>query len=173
MKYFTPDLYVEFNSNDPAVADRADADWEQATADYHKQVRKIGSRLPGKTRELVESICLHDAAYLGYLKAPVPKSSGELAVVAVEKADDVFLLIYVLAEEPSFSTPHTADVFSDIDVHWLYDEVDATDRGLLSHDILLSNGRVLSVKFVAFDMLTVSKNDFNISRPDRIPIAVT
>jgi hypothetical protein len=169
MKYFTPELYVEFNSDEPAVADKADADWEKATADYRQHVRKIGGRLPGKARELAESTCLHDAVYSGYLKAPLPKSSAELAVVAVEKAGDVVLLIYVLAEEPSFSAPHAADVFSDIAVHWLYDEVDATDRGVFSHDILLSNGRVLSVKFVAFDMLTVSKDDFDISRPDRIP----
>lgn len=172
MKYFTPERYVEFNSDDPAVADKADADWGQATADYRKHVRKIVRRLPGKSRELAESICLHDALYLGYLKAPVPKSSGELAVVAVEQGDDVVLLIYVLAEEPSFSPPHKADVFSDIAVHWLYDEVDATDRGAFSHEILLSNGRVLSVKFVAFDMLTVNKDDFDISRPDRLSAVV-
>ncbi len=169
MKYFTPELYVAFNSDDPSVADQADADWERATADYHQHLHKIGSRLPDKTRELAESTCLHDAVYLGYLKTPVPKTSAELAVVAVEQADDVLLLIYVLAEEPSFSAPHRADVFSDIAVHWLYDEVDATDRGVYSHDILLSNGRTLSVNFVAFDMLTVSKEKFDISHPDRIP----
>ena len=66
-----------------------------------------------------------------------------------------------------------ADVFSDIAVHWLYDEVDTTDRGVVSHEILLSNGRVQNVKFVAFDMLTVSKDDFDISRPDRISAVVT
>jgi len=173
MKYFTPEMYVKFNSDDPAIADKADADWEKATADYRKHVRKLRSRLSGNTRELAESTCLHDAGYLGYLKAPVPKSSGELAVVAVEKDTDVLLLIYVLAEEPSFSAPHKAEVFSDSSVHWLYDEVDATDRGVFSHEILLSNGRVLSVKFVAFDMLAVSKDDFDISRPDRIPAVVT
>jgi hypothetical protein len=173
MKYFTPELYVEFNSDDPGVADRAEADWEKATAEYHKHVRKISRRLTGKTRELAESTCLHDAAFLGYLKVPVPKSSGELAVVAAEKGDDVLLLIYVLAEEPSLSEPHQADVFSDIAVLWLYDEVDVTDRGVYSHDILSSNGRVLSVKFVAFDMLSVCKDDFDISRPDRIPAALS
>ena len=157
MKYFTPERYVAFNSDDQAVADQADADWEKATADYREHVRKISSRLPDKTRVLAESTCLHDAVYLGYLKAPVPKSSAELAVVAVEQANDVLLLIYVLAEEPSLSAPHGADVFSDIAVHWLYDEVDATERGVFSHNILLSSGRTLSVKFVAFDMLTVTK----------------
>ncbi|MEX1028295.1 MAG: hypothetical protein WD049_09895 [Candidatus Paceibacterota bacterium] len=124
--------------------------------------------MPDKTRELTESTCLHDAVYWGYLSAPVPKSLGELAVVAVEKEDDVVLLIYVLAEEPSFSSPYAGSAFSELQVHWLYDEVDASDRGVFSHDILLSNGRGLSVKFVTFDMLTVSKDDFDISRPDRI-----
>ncbi len=169
MKYFTPELYVEFNSDNLAVADVADTNWEKATADYRKHIAKIGGRLPGKARELAESLCLHDAVYMGYLKAPVPKSSAELAVVAVEKADDVILLIYVLADEPSFGAPYEADVFSDVAVHWLYDEVDALESGVFSHDILLSNGRTLSVKFVAFDMLTVGKDEFANISPAQVP----
>jgi hypothetical protein len=173
MKYFTPELYQQFNSDDPTVANKADADWEQATADYRQHVRRISGQLRGKVRELAEVTCLHDAVYLGYLKAPVPKSSAELAVVAVEKANDVLLLIYVLAEEPALSAPHAADVFTDTAVHWLYDEVDANSGGVFGHEILLSNGRTLSMKFVAFDMLTVNKADFDISPPDRIPAATT
>lgn len=111
MNYFTPQLYVEFNSDDPTAA-------------------------------------------------------------TVEKRDDVLLPTYVLAEELLLSAPDQ-DVFSEIAVHPLYNEVDATDRGVFSHDILLRNGRVRSVKFVAFDILTVSKDAFDMSRPDRIPAVVT
>jgi hypothetical protein len=173
MKFFTRKLYVDYNSDDPDVADKADAEWEKATDHYRKHIGKIAGRLPGKTRELAESTCLHDARYLGYLKTSVPNSAGELAVVAVEKDDDVLLLIYVLAEEPSLSTPHKAKVFSDAGVHWLYDEVDALGSGVFTHKVLLSNGRILSVKFVAFDMLSVSKDDFSIGRTNQIPAGVT
>jgi hypothetical protein len=80
----------------------------------------------------------------------------------------VLLLIYVLAAEPTLTATHGAHIFSRSAVHWLYDEVDVTRGGVFSHDILLSNGRTLSVKFVAFDMLTVNKDHFDISRPDQI-----
>jgi hypothetical protein len=83
----------------------------------------------------------------------------------------VFLLIYVLAHEPTLSASHAAAVFSPTAIHWLYDEVDATSGSVFRHELLLSNGRTLSMKFVAFDMLTVNKADFDISPPDRIPAA--
>ena len=37
--------------------------------------------------------------------------------------------------------------------HWLYDEIDFGSVGVFQHEILLSDGRVLSIRFTAFDML--------------------
>jgi len=161
MKYFTPQLYVDFNSGDAAVADRADARWEQAMAKYRNRVRTIGPQLPDSVRELAEKACLHDARYLGYTKTPVPNSGGETAMVALQQDRNIVLLFYVLAAEPALSHAHPADVFAQHDVHWLYDEVDVGPDGVYEHEILLSNGRVLSLRFVAFDTLVVKKDDFN------------
>jgi hypothetical protein len=136
----------------------------KSVSDYQKHIRKIRARLPKKARELAEGTCLHDAGYLGYIKAPVPKAPGELAVIAAELGNEIHLLIYVVADEPSFSHAVQADVFSDEKVHWLYDELDELDDGTFRHEILFSNGRILILTFVAFDMLTVNKDDV-----DRLP----
>jgi hypothetical protein len=159
MRFFTPELYIDFNSNDPVVADAADGAWEKAISDYRKHIRKIRARLPKKARELADSTCLHDAGYLGYIKAPMPKAAGELAVIAAEVGGKIHLFIYVVSDEPSFSQAVQSDVFSDENVHWLYDELAELDSGTFRHEIQFSNGRILSLTFVAFDMLTVNKAD--------------
>jgi hypothetical protein len=101
---------------------------------------------------------LHDAAYLGYLKTPLPKSAGELAVVAVEHNAATMLLIYVLVEEPTISSPLASPLFPEQDIHWLYDEIDVTEDAI-THDILLSNGQVLHFRFIAFDLLPVVERE--------------
>lgn len=161
MKHFTPQLYVEFNSNDAAIADWADAQWEQAISDYRSHLQQIRGKLHGDVRELAENICLHDATYLGYTKTPVPKSAGETAMVALQQNDKVVLLFYVLTDEPSLSQAHPGAVFRHDDVRWLYDELDVADNGVFTHEILFSNGRILSIRFVALDILTVEKSDFD------------
>ncbi len=161
MKFFTPQLYVEFNSDDPTIADRADREWESAIVDYRRRIGHLGSRMPDTVRHVAEHVCLHDADYLGYTITPVPKSSGETAMVAVQQSENVVLLFYVLAEEPSLSLPYDASVFSEQGVQWLYDELDVVDHGVFSHEALLSNGRVLSIRFVALDVLTIHKRDFD------------
>jgi hypothetical protein len=154
MKYFTPQFYLDFNADDPAIADRADEQWERAVQQYRKHVKRIRSRLPDNVRELAERVDLHDAEYLGYAKVPAPRPSGDVALVTVQRGETTFLLVYVLADEPTFSEPIRNTVFSDEQVHWLYDEVDVVDERVWSHEILLSSGRILMLRFVAFDVLT-------------------
>jgi hypothetical protein len=79
------------------------------------------------------------------------------------------LLLYLLADKPSWSLPYDSAAFIDRQqVHWLYDEVDILEEQLYTHEILFSNGRVLRLAFVAFDMLTISPDDLNVVRADRI-----
>jgi hypothetical protein len=158
MKYFTPQLYIEFNSDDPDIADRADEQWERALADYSNHLKKIRGRLSVKVRDLADVRCLHDASYLGFTKISLPSAAGDLAMLAVEQGEQVLLLVYVLADEPLVARPLEAPVFSDQAVHWLYDEVDVSSDGTFSHRILLSDGRILSLHFVDFDQIMLPKS---------------
>jgi len=158
MKYFTPQLYIDFNSDDPDIADRADEQWERALADYRKHLKKIRGRLNEKVRDLAEVCCLHDAAYLGFTKISLPSAAGDLAILAVEQGERALLLVYVLADEPLVARPLESPLFSDQAVHWLYDEVDVASDGTFSHQISLSDGRILALRFVDFDQIELSNS---------------
>ena len=153
MKFFTPELYVRFNSDVASVANRADADWERALAAYRKHLRSIRLKLPASVACLANDSCLHDAEYLGFSKMTMPAMTGDVAMIAVRKDGAVNFLVYVLDDEPMVTRPLEADVFDVSQPHWLYDEVAVAGDGVFQHDILLSDGRVLSVRFTAFDML--------------------
>lgn len=157
MNFFTPQRYVDFNSDDPDAADKADEAWEQAIEAYQHHLATIRPHLSDRLWEFAEQN-LHDARYLGFIKAAVPKSAGEIAVVGVECGDELLLLLYVLSEEPTLSAPVADPVFSDGEAYWLYDEVGVAGEATFCHEILLSTGKVLSLIFVAFDVLRVSKD---------------
>ena len=158
MKYFTRELYIEYNSTDALKADRADAAWEEAVAHYRVRLKNIRKRLPTKLRDFAEKMSLHDAVYLGYLKTPMPKTAGELAVVAIAQDAATTLLIYVLIEEPTITSPWASPLFPEQNVHWLYDEIDCDDEAM-THDILLSNGQILHFRFTSFDLLPVVNSE--------------
>ena len=168
MRFFTPDRYIRFNSDIPSVADAADEEWEAAVREYRQHIGAIRNRLPIGAREFAEKTSLHDALYLGYLKTAVPQSAGELAVVTVDVGEDILLLIYVLADEPLLGPRIPGEVFHDDPVQWLYDEFDLLDDGTCIHEVLLSNGRVLTLPFVAFDRMTVPKRDLADIRTRRV-----
>ena len=153
MKFFTPECYVRFNSTDASVANRADADWERALAAYRKHLRSIRLKLPASVASLANDACLHDAEYLGFSKMTMPAMSGDVAMIAVRKDGAVNFLVYVLDGEPLVTRPLESDAFDVSQPHWQYDEVDVVGPGVFQHEILLSDGRVLSVRFTAFDML--------------------
>ena len=153
MKFFTPELYVRFNSTNASVANRADADWERALTAYRKHLRSIRLKLPASAVCLANDTCLHDAEYLGFSKMTMPAMTGDVAMIAVRKDGAVNFLVYVLDSEPLVARPLESDAFDVSQSHWLYDEVDVVGASVFQHEILLSDGRVLSVRFTAFDML--------------------
>ena len=153
MKFFTPDLYVRFNSAVTSVANRADADWERALAAYRKHLNSIRPKLVASIASLANNTCLHDAEYLGFSKMTMPAMTGDMAMIAVRKDGAVNFLVYVLDGEPMVTRPLEAEVFDVSQPHWLYDEIDFASAGVFQHEILLSDGRVLSIRFTAFDML--------------------
>ena len=70
MKYFTPQLFQQFNSPDDEVASRADADWDKAEIAYKEHLETFRDRLPSQS--LSEK--LHDrrfwhASYPGVCEA--------------------------------------------------------------------------------------------------------
>ena len=61
MRFFTPELYLRYNSLVDAVANRADEDWEKAICDYNKHLAKYAKQMNPRVKYLAEALCLHDA----------------------------------------------------------------------------------------------------------------
>jgi hypothetical protein len=148
MKYFTPELYLRFNSDDPREADEADHQWERAIGDYQKHLKQIADQLAPAARELAYKLDLHDADYLGLELLSVPNQETPLAVLAVRpRPDQLLRLVYGLTEEPLIQQVAPPWPYSKEKVHWLYDEFSVDARGAQQHEILLSHGRLVSLKF--------------------------
>lgn len=159
MRFFTPDLYLRFNSPDDAVADAADTEWGEALRGYREHLDRLRERLPTRVRELAE-LNLHDAELLARQDADTPISPEPTkffpfwvpqSILSLRLGDTLVTLIYHLFDNVR-TTPAPADwPFSKGRVDWLYDEIDVSPepRGAFLHRVFLSDGRVLEIPFAS------------------------
>lgn len=160
MKYFRPELYVQLNSPDEALADAAEEAIERANDAYCQRWRQIQPHLSPSVVRFGEQHCLHDADVFApaRLADPTPTASpGDVVIVTQnvntlypEHLNTLIFLYYAGAEEPTITTPVISDVFNAVQPHWLYDEFDVIEPGVFSHSILISDGRVVTIHFREF-----------------------
>ncbi len=162
LRFFTPELYVQFNSSDPELADRANDAWEAAVDAYQTHLRRLQKQLPRGAKEL-SKVSLHDAELLDAQK-PI-EASKELGLITLvdRSANDegqARLLLYALAG-PVRSTKVRSWPFPAQNPHWLYDEFDQSSTGDgWVHRILLSDGRVVTVPFRDVALRSISSHNF-------------
>jgi hypothetical protein len=116
MRYFTRQLYQQFNSADDEEADHADQEWEAAIERYRQHREGLRDRMPANVAKLAD-LNLHDAEILSRaeetqpgapffgddLPWPVPVAIwSALAIVSVRMGADVLLLLYGLWDEWHF-----------------------------------------------------------------------
>jgi hypothetical protein len=166
MKYFTPELYQQFNSFDVEEAERADAAWDRAEAAYQERLARIREYMPSQVVKLSE-LCLHDALVVsrveltdpvggfrlldGVCSPPLPSLWTAVAIVSVTVGAEVISLIYALRDHITTRESPPGWRFSKLQEQWLYDEVDMiNDRsGQFVHRILFSTGITLEIPFVS------------------------
>jgi hypothetical protein len=164
MKFFTPGLYLRYNSADEKVADRAEEEWESALGEYRSHVAHLSASMNSRVGDLAENLCLHDAEVLSFQEdIPEPPSSplSPLPVAGIflkldSKNIHIFYFLWggiVQARAPK-GWP-----FSKSRTHWLYDEVDLERRqpALFWHRILLSDGRTIAIPF--YDVVVQAFSD--------------
>ena len=159
MKFFTPELFVKFNSSDDEVADRADEEWESAVREYRGHLDGLRDQMPAQVEKLA-GLCLHDAELLAVEERMEPFSpfpfelfplwSG-FAILSVKQGSEIVSLIYVLWDRIRRHPSKETWPFSKLRTHWLYDEVDVapSHRGMFLHRILLSDGTVIEIPFAS------------------------
>jgi hypothetical protein len=164
MQFFTPELYLKFNSKRNEEALAADEEWENAITRYNERLESLRSKMPSQVVKLTE-LCLHDADVLlrreqqQPLKLPftpewppfgawVPPWYGTFTF-AVQQGDEVLAIVYLLSDHVTEQQPVQAWSFSKSREHWLYDEINLSTEGggHFVHNVLLSSGLVLSIPF--------------------------
>ncbi len=158
MKYFTPELYLQYNSKDDNLADLADEAWETAIRTYQGSLDAFRNSIPPRVVELVDGSPLHDAELISFqadLPSPIPEVlvSPMTAAMALKCNQQIVNIDYILWDAVAQSSPYQSWPFSSARVHWLYDEVglegsESNGRQRFWHRILFSNGRIAKIPFV-------------------------
>lgn len=175
MLFFTPELYLRYNSLDDEIALTADAEWEAAIVRYHQHLAALHDKMSSPVIEL-SKLCLHDGEILQRQERqhPLGISCFEdwpgpprfwpfwcgLATLAVRLENELVTLFYFLCDHMTEQPAAEDWPFSKKHEHWLYDEVhwQGGGHGRFIHLILLSSGVVLTIPF---DTVLVSR--FNLS----------
>jgi hypothetical protein len=178
MKFFKPGLYLRYNSDDDAIADRTDREWERAIRAYKEHLETFSDQMDEGVKHVAESLCLHGAEILAFqAEIPVhplfqpsssPFSPGA-ATIWLKSDGKIVNLFYSLWDEVVESDAPKRWPFSKLRVHWLYDVIDraeAPSPSVFWHRILLSDGRVISIPFSA-----VIVSSFSGDNPQPVVIA--
>lgn len=141
MKYFTPDLYVRMQSRDSDLADRADDDWDRAVKAYASRREFFRAKAPESVKYLADCLNLHDAEFVDMLESP------ECVLILAREYRTLYMLDYHPTAAVETSAPYDSPVFTPYGARFLYDEIDVECPRNYSHAILLTDGRVLRVRF--------------------------
>ena len=163
MKYFTPELYIQGNSDDDNVVDFVEREWERRNNRYRRRYKKIQSQLPEALRKFHDEQCLHDADWAGFAQLSpftLPSNLQDVTIIARQEntlipefINTLAILQYAVTALPTIEQPVKSNVFSDVQPIWLYDEIDVVSSGVFSHSILVSNGLVVTIHFHEFRYL--------------------
>ena len=151
MKYFTPELYLLYNSNDDKVADQAQESWDQAIDEYKRYLKDHRGKMPSKVRMLAEKCCFHDSPLLSW-QTHEPSGSSKSAsprvlTLGLHQGNEMVVLYYFLTDSPKESRRPRNWPFSHERKHWLYDEIAITAAAVFMHQILWSDGSELAIPF--------------------------
>jgi hypothetical protein len=152
MKYFTPERYLRLgNLEDESAFLAAHDEWERAIADYKEHLQSIRARLPAGLRRLVETVYLHDARVVDMLLGA--RNRLTITLQPESLPTHRIVLAYSLLEPPTILGEALPESVRSEPLEWLYDELDveqgepADGRPIISHDILLSNGSEVKLRF--------------------------
>lgn len=136
MKYFTPKLYRQGNTDSSDVYDDFDLVWDDKIREYRKYLRSIKSQTPTDMMRLASKICLHDGEIVGVSKSSISVWLNEV-LYSIEFDLDTS------APQPKHGPPISGHPFDTTGHCWLYDELELISPGLFQFEVLLSNGKIL------------------------------
>lgn len=148
MNYFTPDLILRGQSQDPQVVDDVERLWDNACERYRAHLDSIRSKMPSGLRHIEDHYYLHDAKIHGMGK----KDRSFLIVLQLDTPPHSLLtLTYDLLRDPVVKQTALPLEYSSLpgSTAWEYDELDqdGKDPAAWHQVILLSNGWEVCLTF--------------------------
>ncbi len=146
MKFFTRELYERTQSEDEAILDASEEEWESALRAYEKHLQGIEPELPVHIREFQE-LLLHDAVVQS-----IGREDNRLILILRKDIPprDLVILSYDLESEPVLETfaRHPRDWARTTDFN--FDEFDVirnSGGSLYTQEIVFGNGWLLRLRF--------------------------
>jgi hypothetical protein len=159
MTHFTTERFLRLQNLDSEEAYKAGmAEWERAVADYDRQLNRLDPIFPPEVQQLSRHH-LHDANVL------VIAQSGDQLILELQMdylPKEVVQLTYHLESEPEVVPDSLPSEYRSSRPQWMYDEIDAQPASLpgkgtvFLHNILLSDGKELKIRFKALDVKTAA-----------------
>jgi hypothetical protein len=148
MKYFTPERWLRLQDTSNRTAwSAAFTDWEQAVSDYDKVVQRLADQA-SELRPFLRAESLHNGIVLACGFHGSAKEHFFLLVRPCWPDAQLILLDYQLLAPPTVTTSVLPPEWCNDQAEWMYDEVGCEASGATySHEILLSNGMELSLRF--------------------------
>jgi hypothetical protein len=160
MRFFTPELYRAFNSQDEDTADRANEAWEKAIRAYQRHLAAICERLPQPSRSILETN-YHDWELIACDQSAEPhafyrRDAGwsdplvaDVGIVSLSSGGVVNSLFYILWDHLRWC-PEPQGEKAEHPV-WLYDELDVAHElePQFVQRILFSDMSVLEIPFTS------------------------
>ncbi len=168
MKFFTRALIERYGSDDSAVANAADTEWEKALEAYELHLRAIEPELPEHIREF-NRLLLHDA-----LVCNMGRRDDRLIMVLLKEIPpcQLVILTYTLTEEPMFDRAGlTLEPRAVLDFQC--DELDVVHEGgekIFTQSIRFGTGLEMTLRFRDLKVVLADPIDFK-SRSTAIPPA--
>jgi hypothetical protein len=148
MNYFTPERHLRLgNLDSEAEFLAAHQEWEEVNAEYLAHLESIKPKLPPELLRLYGEVHLHDAHVLSAYQ------QDDQFVVTLQPELDarrLVVLTYSVTQEPLVRTVLPPEHCSTCALY-TYDELDLdapeAERPTFRHNILLSNGWELTIRF--------------------------
>jgi hypothetical protein len=155
MRFFTPERFINFGSDDDEEADRADEAWELAIDAYERHLLPIKKKLPQSAVSLTET-SFHDWEILMFgtnnsntIRAFPLRKKFHSASLYLQCGDKVADLFYVLCANVREQLGRRRKEFGTGTKIWLYDEIDRHGKipDSFVHRILWSDGMETEIPF--------------------------
>lgn len=144
MKYFTPELYIDYNLVEDENLEKVEKRWQSAVNNYQNNLNSFINSAPLPVQNLVK-LYLHDSPFLSYAE------KDYFFEINIQK-NNPLKLKFTLTKPVEYIQKIPEWYFSDKDCYWLYNELDINAESYI-YRILLSSGMEFRIYFSDIEII--------------------